>query len=107
LPFTIESEMNQGRRQPWTVPTGTVVDRPRFPWRGAMLDVARHFFTVKEVEQLIDVLALYKMNTLHLHLGDDQGWRIQIDSWPKLTSVGSTTQVGGGPGGFYTKVEYV
>ena len=52
------------------------------------------------------MLALYKMNMMHLHLGDDQGWRVQIDSWPKLTTVGRMTEVGGGPGGFYTKAEY-
>ncbi len=90
----------------WSVPTGTVTDRPRFAWRGAMLDVARHFFTVDEVKQYIDLLALYKLNTLHLHLTDDQGWRIQIDSWPKLTTVGGSTEVGGGPGGFYSKADY-
>ena len=90
----------------WTIPPGRITDRPRFVWRGAMLDVARHFFTVDEVKQYIDVLALYKMNILHLHLADDQGWRIQIDSWPKLTQLGGSTQVGGGPGGFYTKADY-
>src|SRR5690606_37490370 len=67
---------------------------------------SRHFFTVHEVKQVIDILALYKLNRLHLHLSDDQGWRIQIDSWPKLTEVGGSTQVGGGPGGFYTKDDY-
>jgi hexosaminidase len=71
-----------------------------------MLDVARHFFTVDEVKQTIELLALYKLNTLHLHLSDDQGWRIQIDSWPNLTIVGGSTEVGGGPGGFYTKQDY-
>ena len=107
LPTSIEAEYTLGRiANGWSVPPGTIVDQPRFAWRGAMLDVARHFFTTSEVRQYIDLLALYKMNTLHLHLADDQGWRIQIDSWPKLTSVGSTTQVGGGPGGFYTKDEY-
>jgi hexosaminidase len=90
----------------WTVPAGRIVDRPRFAWRGGMLDVARHFFTVDEVKQYIDLLALYKLNTLHLHLSDDQGWRIQIDSWPKLATVGGSTQVGGGPGGYYTKQDY-
>ena len=90
----------------WTVPPGHIVDAPRFAWRGGMLDVARHFFTVDEVKQYIDLLALYKFNTLHLHLADDQGWRIQIDAWPKLTSVGGSTEVGGGPGGFYTKADY-
>jgi hexosaminidase len=107
LPTSIDAEFALGRMAGgWSVPAGTIVDRPRFAWRGAMLDVARHFFTPLEVRQYIDLLAMYKLNTLHLHLGDDQGWRIQIDSWPKLTSVGSTTQVGGGLGGFYTKDEY-
>jgi hexosaminidase len=90
----------------WTIPAVTIADQPRFAWRGAMLDVARHFFTVREVKQYIDLLALYKMNVLHLHLADDQGWRIAINSRPKLTEVGSVSQVGGGPGGFYTQQDY-
>ena len=107
LPAGIEGQHHAVRMaSAWTVPPGRIVDRPRFAWRGAMLDVARHFFTVYEVKQYIDLLAMYKMNTLHLHLSDDQGWRIQIDSWPKLTTVGGITEVGGGPGGFYTKDEY-
>lgn len=107
LPLGIEAQQSALRvSSAWTIPAGRIVDRPRFAWRGAMLDVARHFFTVDEVQQYIDMLALYKLNTLHLHLSDDQGWRIQIDSWPKLTTVGGTTQVGGGPGGFYTKQDY-
>jgi hexosaminidase len=107
FPAGIESQLRPGERgMSWSVPAGQITDRPRFPWRGAMLDVARHFFTVDEVKQYIDVLALYKMNVMHLHLGDDQGWRIQIDSWPKLTTVGSNTEVGGGRGGFYTKQDY-
>ena len=107
LPTSIEAEYTLGRMAGgWAVPPGTIVDRPRFAWRGAMLDVARHFFTVGEVKQYIDLLAMYKLNTLHLHLADDQGWRIQIDSWPKLTAFGGNTQVGGGAGGFYTKDDY-
>jgi hexosaminidase len=107
LPAGIEAEQSVLRlSSAWTVPPGRIVDRPRFAWRGAMLDVARHFFSVGEVEQLIDVLALYKLNTLHLHLSDDQGWRIQIDSWPRLATVGGSTQVGGGRGGYYTKADY-
>lgn len=107
LPTSVEAEYNIGRTvSTWTIPPGTIVDRPRFAWRGAMLDVARHFFTVGEVKQFIDLLAMYKLNTLHLHLADDQGWRVQIDSWPKLTAFGANTQVGGGPGGFYTKEDY-
>ena len=105
LPTRIESQM-ENDSPAWLAPAVSITDRPRFAWRGAMLDVARHFFTVKEVEQYIDLLAMYKLNVLHLHLSDDQGWRIQIDSRPALTSVGSRTQVGGGPGGFYTKADY-
>jgi hexosaminidase len=70
------------------------------------LDVARHFFTVEEVERYLDLLALYKLNTLHLHLTDDQGWRIAIDGWPRLAGVGGATQVGGGPGGCYTRQDW-
>jgi hexosaminidase len=105
LPFDVESQMGSARPA-WTIPALSIVDQPRFPWRGAMLDVARHFFTVKEVQQYIDLLALYKMNVLHLHLSDDQGWRIVINSRPKLATIGGSTQVGGGPGGFYTQQDY-
>ncbi len=105
LPVEIESDMGVDRNS-WPIPAQTITDWPRFSWRGAMLDVARHFFTVREVEQYIDLLALYKMNVLHLHLSDDQGWRIQLNSRPKLTEVGSVTQVGGGPGGFFTQQDY-
>jgi hexosaminidase len=102
LPADIESDMGV-ERYDWSIPALTITDQPRFAYRGAMLDVSRHFFTVDEVEQYLDILALYKLNVLHLHLSDDQGFRIQIDSRPKLTSMGSQTQVGGGPGGFFTK----
>lgn len=71
-----------------------------------MLDVARHFFSVDEVKKYIDLLAYYKYNVLHLHLTDDQGWRIEIKSWPLLTQVGGSTQVGGGGSGFYTQEDY-
>ncbi|HSL47341.1 MAG TPA: beta-N-acetylhexosaminidase [Anaerolineales bacterium] len=89
-----------------TLPAVTIRDTPRFIWRGAMLDVARHFFGVEDVKRFIDLIAHYKMNRLHLHLTDDQGWRIEIKSWPKLTEVGSKTQVGGGGGGYYTQAQY-
>jgi hexosaminidase len=91
---------------PWTVPGGTVLDYPRFTYRGAMLDVARHFFTVAQVERYIDEIAGYKVNYLHLHLSDDQGWRIAINSWPNLATYGGSTEVGGGPGGYYTQADY-
>jgi len=88
------------------LPPGRVADAPRFAWRGAMLDVARHFFDVHDVKRYIDLLAMLKMNRLHLHLSDDQGWRIEIKSWPNLTAHGAKTEVGGGPGGFYTQEQY-
>jgi hexosaminidase len=104
MPWSIEL---RGVR-PFTVsvPAATITDAPRFPWRGAMLDVARHFFSPSEVKRYIDLLALYKINRLHLHLSDDQGWRIEIAKWPKLTTVGGSTEVKGGPGGFYTRKDY-
>jgi hexosaminidase len=105
LPVDIESEIGVARSI-WPIPALTIVDQPRFAWRGAMLDVARHFFTVREVEHYIDILAVYKLNVLHLHLSDDQGWRIQINSRPKLTAIGASTQVGGGSGGFFTQQDY-
>ena len=73
----------------WKIPCVEIEDQPRFKWRGFMLDVARHFFTKDEVKQLLDVLALHKINTLHLHLTDDQGWRIEIKKYPRLTQVGA------------------
>ena len=90
----------------WVIPTGKIIDRPQFEYRGAMLDVARHFFSVEDVKKFIDLLAYYKYNVLHLHLTDDQGWRIEIKSWPRLTEVGGSTEVGGKAGGFYTQEEY-
>ncbi|MBH5335012.1 beta-N-acetylhexosaminidase [Streptomyces pactum] len=104
LPASVESRTRQAG--PWQLPGGTITDVPRYAYRGAMLDVARHFFTVDQVKRYIDQLALYKINKLHLHLSDDQGWRIAIDSWPRLATYGGSTQVGGGPGGHYTKDDY-
>ncbi|MBX7125715.1 MAG: beta-N-acetylhexosaminidase [Cyclobacteriaceae bacterium] len=104
LPAAIESGSVQ--TQPWEMATGTIRDLPQLAWRGSMLDVARHFFTIDEVKRYVDYLAYYKMNVLHLHLSDDQGWRIEIKSWPKLTEVGGKSEVGGGEGGFYTQEAY-
>lgn len=88
------------------IPTGTIRDTPRYAWRGAMLDVARHFFSVEDVKRYIDLISYYKINRLHLHLTDDQGWRIEIKSWPNLALHGGSTQVGGGKGGYYTQEQY-
>jgi len=104
LPAKIE--MSSRQQGPWDIPTGTITDYPEYSYRGAMLDVSRHFFGVSDVEKVIEYLAYYKMNSLHLHLSDDQGWRIEIKSWPELTNHGGSTQVGGGKGGYYTQEQY-
>lgn len=104
LPAQIEEREVQ--KITWTIATGNIVDYPVYAFRGSMLDVSRHFFSVDEVKRHIDLIAAYKMNILHLHLSDDQGWRIEIKSWPNLTEHGGSTEVGGGEGGFYTQEEY-
>ena len=100
----------------WTLPCVRIADAPRFAYRGMHLDVARHFFPTEEVKRYIDIMAVHKLNTLHWHLTDDQGWRIEIKRYPRLTEVGSvrkSTVVGkdwdrydGVPhGGYYTQDE--
>lgn len=107
MPGWIDHEaVRADENRPIRIPAARIVDRPRFASRGAMLDVARHFFSVDEVERYIDLAALYKFNRLHLHLSDDQGWRIEIKSWPNLAMKGGMTEVGGGPGGYYTQAQY-
>jgi len=73
----------------WTIPAVSIVDRPRFQWRGMHLDVSRHFMPKEFVKKYIDLLALHKMNTFHWHLTDDQGWRIEIKKYPRLTEIGA------------------
>lgn len=104
LPAKVEAGAKQPG--PWTAPSVHVTDYPRFSWRGTMLDVSRHFFPVAAVKRYLDLASLYKINILHLHLADDQGWRIVVDSWPRLATYGGSTQVGGGAGGYYTKKDY-
>jgi len=104
----------------WQIPCVHIRDWPRFAWRGLMLDVSRHFFTKSEVETVLDLMALHKLNKFHWHLTDDHGWRIQIKKYPRLTSIGawrpdvgfglssnSTTAYGphGRYGGFYTPAD--
>jgi hexosaminidase len=93
LPAEVEKRQNDSAtapaRGPWRVPCVSIEDYPRFRWRGLMLDVSRHFFTKDEVKQLLDAMALQKLNTFHWHLVDDNGWRIQIKKYPKLTEVGA------------------
>ncbi len=103
-----------------SVPCGVITDAPRFAYRGMHLDVSRHFFSVDFIKKYIDVMAMYKLNNFHWHLTDDQGWRIEIKKYPKLTKVGSIraqSKVGGYSGnndglfdntsysGFYTQDE--
>ena len=89
LPAAVEFPERQKPVKSWTIPEVTIADHPRFAWRGLMLDVSRHFFTVAQVKDYIDQMVKYKFNLLHLHLTDDQGWRLQIKSLPKLTEVGA------------------
>ncbi len=96
----------RGKTEFLSLPGGEVTDQPAYGYRGAMLDVARHFFSVADVKRYIDLLSIYKINFLHFHLSDDQGWRIEIKSWPKLTEIGGKTEVGGGEGGFYTQEDF-
>ncbi|MES2646018.1 MAG: beta-N-acetylhexosaminidase [Bacteroidota bacterium] len=99
-------EQSTVRQASWQIATGTIRDYPEYVYRGSMLDVARHFFSVDDVKRYVDLISTYKMNILHLHLSDDQGWRIEIKSWPNLTKIGGSTEVGGGAGGFYTQEQY-
>lgn len=94
----------------WTLPLLSIEDRPQWGHRGFMLDVARHFFSKTEVKRVIDVMATYKLNRLHLHLTDDQGWRVEIPEYPRLTEVGSIRQGSfvnaGGDSKFFDDTEY-
>ena len=88
-----------------TLPVIEVVDGPRYAWRGLSFDVVRTFHGPETVRRVIDMLAVHKLNVLHLHLTDDQGWRIEVPARPALTEVGSTGAIGDRPGGFYTVAE--
>lgn len=90
----------------WVVPAVDVADAPRFAYRGMMLDVARHFHPVETVTAVIDRIALLKLNHLHLHLTDDQGWRLGLRARPELAERASGTAIGGDAGGAYTREQY-
>ncbi|HLO58510.1 MAG TPA: family 20 glycosylhydrolase [Bacteroidales bacterium] len=87
--FPKEIESKKAVKGQWTIPAVLITDSPRFGWRGLMLDVSRNFFTKDEVKAYIDQMARFKFNTLHWHLTDDNGWRIEIKSLPRLTEVGA------------------
>ncbi|SES18289.1 hexosaminidase [Lentzea xinjiangensis] len=102
-----EAEARTEQEVSWTIPGAGILDHPRYRHRGAMLDVARHFFTTDQVKRYLDQIAAFKINYFHLHLTDDQGWRLEIKSWPDLTRIGGSTEVGGRTGDlFYTQDEY-
>ena len=96
-----------GPAQPRALPCCEIEDHPRFAWRGSLLDAGRHFWTVDDTLRYIDLLALYRMNVLHWHLTEDQGWRIEIRKYPRLTEVGAWRREEDGSryGGFYTQDE--
>lgn len=89
LPPAAEQRESNTTSSSWVIPCVSITDRPRFSWRGMHLDVSRHFFPVDFIKKYIDYLAMYKINRFHWHLTDDQGWRIEIKQYPKLTEVGA------------------
>ncbi len=114
--MTLRKALPVGQHDQVVLPSVQIYDAPRFAYRGAHLDVCRHFFTIDEVKTFIDMLALHNINNFHWHLTDDQGWRIEIKKYPKLTQVGAwrdSTVIGRNPGkwdrtrhgGFYTQEE--
>ena len=104
LPYTVE--YTAALPKPMRIMGVHITDTPRFEYRGQHLDVSRHFLGVRDVQKFMDMLAMYKLNRLHMHLSDDQGWRIEIPGWPKLTEIGGSSQVGGKGGGYYTQADF-
>lgn len=115
--FRAAPAATSARTTTWTIPCGAVLDAPRFRWRGVLLDVARHFLPKASLLRFIDLAAAHRINRLHLHLTDDQGWRIEIAAYPRLTEVGAwrrESRVGAGQtagrdgrphGGYYTQAD--
>ncbi|GAA3129766.1 hexosaminidase [Kribbella aluminosa] len=109
LPAWIDSSVV--RPGPWRIPAVSITDYPRYAYRGVMVDIARHYQTPETVEEIIDQASSYKLNTLHLHLSDDQGFRVVINGFPRLTEIGGRGSVGTqgrtmDPGGFWTQQQY-
>ena len=106
LPAEIQSQMVV-KGMTWTAPCVTIKDEPRFLYRGTMLDPCRHFIPVENLKKYLNILSMFKINRFHWHLTDDQGWRIEIKKYPKLTEIGSNRINGDGSehGGFYTQEE--
>ena len=90
LPANIMAEVKDNSVTEYSLPIVSIVDAPRFEYRGFMLDVSRHYFTTDQIKRMIDVMSYYKMNRFHWHLTDDQGWRFEVKKYPRLTTVGAT-----------------
>ena len=110
LPACVMAGVKDESVTEFALPKLSIVDAPRFEYRGFMLDVSRHYFDTKEIKRMLDVMSYYKMNRFHWHLVDDQGWRIEIDKYPKLTTIGATRSnswnVDHVYGGYYTNEPY-
>ncbi|MCP4326635.1 MAG: family 20 glycosylhydrolase [Alteromonadales bacterium] len=102
---TLKQIFNYALQSKLGLPKLVINDQPRYEWRGSMIDVARHFRSMEYLKAHIERMAHYKLNKLHLHLSDDQGWRMEIKAYPKLTEIGASTAVFGDPGGFYSQAE--
>lgn len=116
MPRNVMAEVADASRERWSLPSVVIEDAPRFGWRGFMLDEGRHFYGKEEVKKIIDLMASYKLNRFHWHLTEDQGWRVEIKKYPRLTEVGAwrnSKVLGWGDtrpdgiryGGFYTREE--
>ena len=101
LPACVAAGVKDDKVTTYELPLVQITDRPRFPYRGFMLDVARHFFSVQEVKKMLDVMAIYKLNKFHFHLTEDQGWRWEVKKYPKLTKVGAVA-----PNTYVTSMEH-
>lgn len=106
---TVEQLKDQLKAQPVGIPSGAITDSPAYPWRGMMADVARHYMPLADLKRFVDVMHFYKFNKLHLHLTDNQGWRLPVPGYPKLETIASKraeTEGNGQPhGGIYTAQE--
>ena len=110
LPANVMAEVKDNKVTEYTLPIVSIVDAPRFEYRGFMLDVSRHYFSLDQIKRMIDVMSYYKMNRFHWHLTDDQGWRFEVKKYPLLTTVGATRNnswsVDPEYGGYYTGEPY-
>ncbi len=89
LPANVMAGVKDAQVTEYTLPIVSITDAPRFEYRGFMLDVSRHYFSIEEIKRMIDVMSYYKMNRFHWHLTDDQGWRFEVKKYPRLTTVGA------------------